>query len=196
MRDGRALDLRSRAEDDLRAIRLAMEGSARFTSVSGAGEMAAGATALVAGALAASQGSPEAWLAVWLAAAALAAAISFAAAARKARRSGGSLWSLPARRFALSLAPPLAAGAALTPILYRAGLMDVLPGAWLLLYGAGVVTGGAFSVRIVPLTGVAFMLAGAAALLLPDLGRDAWMALGFGGIHLVFGAALMRGHGG
>ena len=172
MRDGRALDLRSRAEDDLRAIRLAMEGSARFTSVSGAGEMAAGATALVA------------------------AAISFAAAARKARRSGGSLWSLPARRFALSLAPPLAAGAALTPLLYRAGLLDVLPGAWLLLYGAGVVTGGAFSVRIVPLTGVAFMLAGAAALLLPDLGRDAWMALGFGGIHLVFGAALMRGHGG
>ena len=196
MNEGRALDLRSRAEDDLRAIRLAMEGSARFTSVSGAGEMVVGATALLAAGVAASQDSAAAWLAVWVVEAVVAAGLSLAAAARKARRGGGALWSLPARRFALSLAPPLAAGAALTPILYRAGLTDALPGAWLLLYGAGVVTGGAFSVRIVPLTGVAFMLAGVAALLIPDFGRDAWMAVGFGGIHLVFGAALARSHGG
>ena len=191
-----ASDLRARAEDDLRAIRLAMEGSARFTSVSGAGEMAVGASALLAAGVAAAQDSPAVWLAVWMVEAVVAAGISLVAAARKARRGGGTLWSLPARRFALSLAPPLAAGAALTPILYDAGLLDVLPGAWLLLYGAGVVTGGAFSVRIVPLTGAAFMLAGLAALLLPDFGRDAWMAAGFGGIHLVFGAALARSHGG
>jgi len=196
MNEGRALDLRSRAEDDLRAIRLAMESSARFTSVSGAGEMFVGATALLAAGVAASQDSAAAWLAVWVVEAVVAAGLSLAAAARKARRGGGALWSLPARRFALSLAPPLAAGAALTPILYRAGLIDALPGAWLLLYGAGVVTGGAFSVRIVPLMGVAFMLAGVAALLIPDFGRDAWMAVGFGGIHLVFGAALARSHGG
>jgi hypothetical protein len=191
-----ASDLRARAEDDLRAIRLAMEGSARFTSVSGAGEMAVGASALLAAGVAAAQDSPAVWLAVWMVEAVVAAGISLVAAARKARRGGGTLWSLPARRFALSLTPPLAAGAALTPILYDAGLLDVLPGAWLLLYGAGVVTGGAFSVRIVPLTGAAFMLAGLAALLLPDFGRDAWMAAGFGGIHLVFGAALARSHGG
>jgi hypothetical protein len=40
------------------------------------------------------------------------------------------------------------------------------------------------------------MLTGAAALVLPDWGRDSWMAIGFGGIHLVFGAALARRHGG
>jgi hypothetical protein len=196
MSESRAFDLRTRAQDDLRAIRLAMEGSARFTSVSGAGEMAVGVSALLAAGVAASQDAGSAWLAVWMIEAVVAAAISLAAAARKARRGGGTLWSLPARRFALSLAPPLAAGAALTPVLYRAGLVDALPGAWLLLYGAGVVTGGAFSVRIVPLTGLAFMLAGVAALLLPNFGRDAWMAVGFGGIHLVFGAALARSHGG
>jgi hypothetical protein len=196
MRESRAFDLRARAEDDLRAIRLAMEGSARFTSVSGVGEMVVGASALLAAGLAASRDANAAWLAVWISEAVVAAGISLAAAARKARRGGGTLWSLPARRFALSLAPPIAAGAALTPVLYHAGLIDALPGAWLLLYGAGVVTGGAFSVRIVPLTGVAFMLAGVAALLLPVLGRDAWMAVGFGGIHLVFGAALARSHGG
>ena len=196
MSESRALDLRSRAEDDLRAIRHAMEGSSRFTSVSGAGEMAVGATALVAAWVAAGRITAAGWLAVWLTEAIVAAAISFAAAAWKARRTGGTLWSLPARRFALSLAPPLAAGATLTPVLYRAGLVDALPGAWLLFYGAGVVTGGAFSVRLVPLTGILFMLTGAAALVLPDWGRDSWMAIGFGGIHLVFGAALARRHGG
>lgn len=192
----RSLDLRSRAEADLKAIRDAMEGSSRFTSVSGVGEIGAGGIALAAAWIAAGRETDVGWLTVWSVAASLAAAVSFAAAARKARRSGGTLWSLPARRFALSLAPPLAAGAALTPVLFRAGLVDALPGAWLLLYGAGVVTGGAFSVRIVPLTGVALMLAGALALAIPEWGRDAWMAAGFGGIHIAFGAALAWRHGG
>ena len=196
MTSGPAIDLRSRAEDDLRAIRTAMEGSSRFTSVSGVGEMAVGATALMAAWLAAGRASSAAWLGVWLAEAILAGALSLAAAAWKARRTGGTLWSLPARRFALSLVPPLVAGAALTPVLYHAGLVELLPGVWMLLYGTGVVTGGAFSIRVVPLTGVVFMLAGAAALAVPGVGRDAWMALGFGGIHLVFGALLAARHGG
>lgn len=196
MSHGPAIDLRSRAHEDLRAIRTAMEGSSRFTSVSGVGEMAVGVTALLAAWLAAGRASSSAWLGVWFAEAILAGGLSLVAAGWKARRTGGTLWSLPARRFALSLAPPLVAGAALTPVFYRAGLIDLLPGAWMLLYGTGVVTGGAFSVRTVPLTGVAFMLAGAVALALPGMGRDAWMALGFGGIHLVFGALLAARHGG
>jgi hypothetical protein len=88
------------------------------------------------------------------------------------------------------------AGAALTPVLFRAGLLDALTAMWMLLYGAGVVTGGAFSVRPVPLAGVALMLTGAAALALPELGRDAWMAAGFGGVHLALGFALLRSYGG
>lgn len=196
MSHGPAIDLRSRAQDDLRAIRTAMEGSSRFTSVSGVGEMAVGVTALLAAWLGAGRTSSSAWLGVWFTEAILAGGLSLVAAGWKARRTGGTLWSLPARRFALSLAPPLVAGAALTPVFYRAGLIDLLPGAWMLLYGTGVVTGGAFSVRTVPLTGVAFMLVGAVALALPGMGRDAWMALGFGGIHLVFGALLAARHGG
>lgn len=196
MSHGPAIDLRSRARDDLRAIRTAMEGSSRFTSVSGVGEMAVGVTALLAAWLAAGRASSSAWLGVWFAEAILGGGLSLVAAGWKARRTGGTLWSLPARRFVLSLAPPLVAGAALTPVFYRAGLIDLLPGAWMLLYGTGVVTGGAFSVRTVPLTGVAFMLVGTAALVLPGMGRDAWMALGFGGIHLVFGALLAVRHGG
>jgi len=194
--DRRSLDLRARAEADLRAIRDAMEGSSRFTSVSGAGEIAVGVTALAAAWIASRQTTSAGWLAVWSTEAVIAAALSLASAARKARRSGGSLWSLPARRFALSLAPPLAAGVALTFLFLRAGLLDALPGLWLLLYGTGVVTGGAFSERIVPLTGLAFMVAGIAALVLSEPGSDAWMAIGFGGIHIAFGALLLWRHGG
>ncbi|HET7691539.1 MAG TPA: hypothetical protein VFM44_00475 [Gemmatimonadota bacterium] len=192
----RSIDLRERAEADLRAIRDAMEGSSRFTSVSGVGEIAVGVSALAAAWIASRQPTDGAWLAVWAAEAVIAAALSLAFAARKARRSGGSLRSLPARRFALSLAPPLAAGAALTPLFLDARLLDALPALWLLLYGTGVVTGGAFSERIVPLTGIALMLAGVAALALPEPGRDAWMAIGFGGIHVAFGALLAWRHGG
>ena len=192
----RSLDLRTRAEADLKAIRDAMEGSSRFTSVSGAGEIAVGVTALAAAWVAAHQTTASAWLGVWAVEAALAAALSLASAARKARRTGATLWSLPARRFALSLSPPLAAGATLTPLFLRAGLLDSLPGLWLLLYGTGIATGGAFSERIVPLTGIAFMLAGVAALSLAEPGPDAWMAVGFGGIHIAFGALLIWRHGG
>ncbi len=66
---------------------------------------------------------------------------------QKAREADTPLFSQPGRKFALSLAPPLAAGAMLTLVLFRAGSVAVLPGLWLLLYGAGVVTSGAFSVR-------------------------------------------------
>jgi len=92
--------------------------------------------------------------------------------------------------------PPLVAGAVLTGALLRVGLMDLLPGTWLLLYGTSVVTGGSYSVRPVPIMGGAFMLAGVCALLTPATWGDAWMALGFGGLHIVFGIVIWRKHGG
>jgi predicted phage tail protein len=92
--------------------------------------------------------------------------------------------------------PPLAAGGALTFALAQAGLVELLPGTWLLLYGTSVVTGGSYSVRSVPLMGVAFMLAGVAALVSPETWGDAYMAAGFGGFHIVFGIVIWRKHGG
>ena len=181
--------------DNLSFIRDTMERATSFTAVPGWGGVAMGATALAAAGLAAMQSTRAAWLQVWLAEAALAAVIGAFAMARKARRAEGSMLSRPARRFLLSYAPPIAVGALLTLVLYRGGLGRALPGMWLLLYGTGVVTGGAFSVRVVPLMGLCFMLTGAAALALPAWG-DAWMALGFGLQHIVFGYIIARRHGG
>jgi hypothetical protein len=184
--------------DNLRFIRDTMEGAACFTSVSGTGEMAVGATALAAAWLAGRQTDGLPWLLTWLGEALVALAITVGAIVWKERRAdvGLGLFSKPGRRFLLGLLAPLAAGALLTLVLFRGEARTLLPGSWLLLYGTGVVTGGAFSVRIVPVMGLAFMALGAIALFCPPAWGDLLLAGGFGGLHLVFGALIARGHGG
>ena len=116
-------------------------------------------------------------------------------ARRKSRRLQGSAFTRPARQFLLSFAPPVLVGALLTAALWEAGQSRLLPGTWLLLYGAGVVTGGAFSVRAVPLMGVLLIGVGAVALFWPAWG-SVGMAVGFGGVQIVFGVYIARRHGG
>jgi len=184
------------AADDLRFIRETMERSASFTAVPGWGQVAMGVTALGAAFVARLQAAPSAWLQVWLGEALVAVAIGLTAIRSKAQRTGLPLTSGPGRKFAVTFLPPMAAGALLTVILYRAGLVRDLPGAWLLLYGTGVVTGGAFSVAIVPVMGACFMMAGAAALLAPAAWGNCFMAAGFGGLHVAFGLWIARRYGG
>lgn len=186
----------ARALEDLRFIRETMERSVFFTAVSGWGQVIVGITVLPAAWIASRQANAAAWIYVWLAEAVLAVAIAVATMQIKARHAGLPLTSGPGRKFAFSFLPPLVAGAVLTPVLGRAGLASVLPGAWLLLYGTGIVTGGAFSVPLVLFMGVCFMAAGIAALFSPACWANAWMVAGFGGLHIVFGVQIARRHGG
>jgi hypothetical protein len=110
-----------------------------------------GCTALIAAALAAAPTEPLPWISLWLVEAAVALAIGMASAARKADRAGLPLLSGPGRKFLAGLLPPLAVGAVLTVALFQAGAVGTIPGAWLLLFRRRVVSGGAASVRIVPL---------------------------------------------
>jgi len=182
--------------DDLRFIRDTMERSAAFTAVSGWGQVLLGLTAVAAAWLSAIQISPFAWLRVWLAEGVLAVAIAVLSCTWKANRRGLPLFSGPARKVALGLAPPLVAGAFLTFSLFRAGLQPALPTTWLLLYGAGIMTGGAFSVAIVPVMGLCFMLLGALAALGPAPWGNWFLVAGFGGLHIIFGLIIARRHGG
>jgi len=184
-----------KAADNLRFIRDTMERAASFTAVPGWGGVAIGCTALLAGAMAQSR-DPQLQFRIWLGEAAVALIVAFFTVRSKSRRLSQSLKSRPARRALLSFMPPLMAGAALSIILAQHSMVFVLPGLWLLLYGAAVVTGGAFSVRIVPFMGLCFMTLGAAAFLLPQAWGNLVLVLGFGVLHIVFGIVIARRHGG
>lgn len=189
-------DVAPNVAENLRYIRDTMERSAAFTAVSGWGYALLGVTAIGAAWLAARQVSSFAWLRVWLGEALLAIAIGLLACTWKANRRGLPLFSGPARKVALGLAPPLVAGAFLTFLLFRMGMEAALSAVWLLLYGAGIMTGGAFSVPTVPVMGFCFMLLGGLAVLAPAAWGNLFLALGFGGLHIVFGYIIARRHGG
>src|SRR5215831_4260713 len=186
--------LHTRAMDNLRYIRETMEGASAFTGVPGWGGVVMGITALAATWFASRQATRALWLAAWVAEAILSASIAAWAVARKAKRAGIPLLSKPGRKFALSFSPPMIAGLLLTIALAPMGLERLLPGIWLLLYGAGVANAGAFSVQIVPAMGLCFMLFGAGALFSPATWGDAYLAAGFGGLHILFGFVIERRH--
>jgi hypothetical protein len=188
--------LHDRAMDNLRFIRETMERAGSFTAVSGWGSILTGGTALVAAGVASMVEGPIAWLAVWTAEAMLALGIGAWAVVKKARAAGMPLLSGPGRKVALSLMPPIVAGAILTLVLFQVGLFQLLPGMWMLLFGVGIVAAGSYSVRIVPVMGLSFMLLGAIAFLLPMAWANGVMALGFGGLHILFGLLIARRYGG
>lgn len=181
--------------ENLRFIRESMQSATSFTAQPGWGMVLVGLTAFLTAAVASRARGTSTWLGAWLVEAVLAVAISTVAIVRKSRASAIPLRARPTRRFVLLLLPPWLAAATLTPVLAGSGFERALPGMWMLLYGAGVVTAGAFSIRIVPLLGAAFMVAGGVALWAP-VPRDALMAATFGGLHVGFGFVIARRHGG
>ena len=188
--------LHDRAMDNLRFIRETMERASAFTAVPGWGQVGIGLTALFAALVASQQQTFGAWFAVWMTEAAISACIAGWTMYRKAHACDTSLLSRPGRKLIINLSPPMFVGALLTVVFYRVGMEAQLPGLWLLLYGTGVVTGGAFSVRPVPFMGLCFMFLGAGALFLPAAWGDALMAAGFGLLHVGFGLHIARNHGG
>ena len=192
----KSVGIHSRAIDNLRYIREAMERAGSFTAVPGWGAVAMGVVALIAGMLASRQPGIREALAVWMAVGVLALCLGLVAMGLKLRRAEAPALSAPARKFILSFAPPLLTGALLTIAMYQAGYLAPIPGVWLLLYGTAVVAGGAFSVRPVPVMGFCFMAAGGAALFVPPGWANSFLAAGFGGLHIVFGVWIARRYGG
>jgi hypothetical protein len=198
---GDPIPLHAHALDNLRYIRETMERAGSFTAVPGWGGVLMGVTALAAAGFASHAASRGFWLAIWLAEGIVAIGVGILAMWRKARAAGLPLWSAPARKFVFSFVPPLFAGALITLALWRAGSVASIPGVWLMLYGTGIITGGAFSVPAVPVMGACFLAEGALALFwLPVMTSMVWadffLGVGFGGLHILFGAIIARRYGG
>jgi len=189
--------IHAHAADNLRFIRDAMTRASAFTAVPGWGGVAMGVTAVAAAAISGPPDNSLRWVMVWFGEALVAVAIALPTMASKARRSGTPLsTAAPAYRFALAYLPPLVAGMVLTPVFATLDLMARLPGCWLLLYGTALASGGAFSVRIVPIMGVAFMALGTIAFAAPAAWGHYFLAAGFGGLHIIFGFIIARNYGG
>jgi hypothetical protein len=188
--------LHTRAEDNLRFIRDAMSKAGNFTAIPGWGGVAMGVSAIVVAGVASRIADRTEWLEWWLGEAAVAVLIAAITMSRKARRLNLTLVAAPARRFAFAYIPPLAAGVVLTAVFVDAGITARLPGMWLLLYGVAIAVAGTISVRVVQTMGLVFMALGAAALASPVRYGDAFMAAGFGGLHIIFGVIIARKHGG
>lgn len=191
----RPIPIDRRAADNLRFIRDTMERATSFTAVPGWGGVLIGLTALIAAVLAGGRGLEEQFR-IWISEGIVALTIGIIAVRWKSERVYLNLHSRPARRALLSFVPPLFAGAVMTVVLHGLRYIAPIAGLWLLMYGVAVVTGGAFSVRIVPVMGLCFMLLGAVSFLAPDSLSNLFLALGFGGLHVGFGYVIARRHGG
>jgi hypothetical protein len=187
------VEIHTHAVENLKYIRETMERAAAFTAVPGWGSVAMGITAVVAWFV--GRGSAD-WITVWLAEAFIALAIGVATAFHKARVQRVDMWSAPARKFALAFAPPLILGAVITHSLAQAGVVALIPGMWLGLYGIAVAGAGAFSVRAVPAMGAAFLILSVVALVSPPEWGQRCLLAGFGGLHIIFGLLIARRYGG
>lgn len=190
------VNISDRAVDNLRFIRETMERSVHFTAVPGYGGMLMGVTAVAAAFIADNQVHMVDSLVVWLIEASLALAIGLLAMWQKSKIGGQSLLSAPAKKFALGFVPPMLAGVAIVMGVWRYGDYFSMPAICMLCYGAAVVCGGAFSVKVVPVMGWCFMLLGAAAFALPSNYGNLMMGASFGGLHIIFGAIIAKRHGG
>ncbi len=189
--------IHAHALENIRFIRDAMSRATAFTAIPGWGGVLMGVSAVLTAALSGPPDNSLRWVLIWFADAGVAAAIALTAMTMKARRIGAPLSSAaPAYRFALAYLPPLVAGIVLTPVFATWEMGARLPGCWLLLYGTALATGGAFSVRIVPLMGLCFMVLGVAAFTAPAAWGHWLMAAGFGGLHIGFGLVIARKYGG
>jgi hypothetical protein len=196
MKSAKVVSINDRAYENLRYIRETMERAGAFTAVSGWGGILMGVSALLTALISSQLPSGDVWFVTWLGEAVLAFTIGTWAMVHKAKAAKSPLLFGPGRKFALSLCPAMLAGAVFTVVLYMNAMFQLIPGTWLLLYGVAVVTGGAFSVKVVPVMGVCFMALGVVALFAPLTWANLLMAAGFGLLHIAFGAVIARRYGG
>ena len=190
------VQLGDRAIDNLKFIRETIARSTQFTAVPGYGGILMGVTAVAAAFIASGQVYLPNSLMTWLVEATLAFSIGILAMWQKSKIGGQSLLSVPAKKFAMSFAPPLIVGVAIVLGIWRYGDYESMPAVCMLCYGSAVVCGGAFSVRVVPVMGWCFMALGAVAFIVPASYGNLMMGASFGLLHIIFGAIIARRYGG
>lgn len=184
---------------DLAEIRLMMERSSKFLSLSGWEGILAGVYAL-AGAGIAYYGlgfNPDtvfynygAQLPVLLVTAmvvfVLAISTAFIFSQNKARKKGASAWNAVSRRMLASMAVPLLVGALLILLLIAKGLAGLMTPLSLLFYGMALYNASYYTVNEVKILGSVQIALGLVAVWFVEYSLLVW-AIGFGLMHILYG---------
>ena len=192
------------AREDLLYIRKTLEAAGQFTAVPGKCLMAAGLMALSGVAFNAfytgapwSSGEHQALaLDTWGFVLGTSIAIVSYGIYRKTQQTRTTIQPPLVRKLLWSLCPALFVGGILTHLAVRTYSLDWLPAIWLGCYGTAVTNGGQVSVAPVRYMGVSLLAAAAGAALSPHGMGLTWLAIGFGWIHLVYGAYIAWRHNG
>ncbi len=188
---------------DIAAIRVMMERSSKFLSLSGWAGVMAGLYALVGAYLAyqlvgfvppdtlftvVDPAETELLYSVALAVAVLIFSVLSAAylSHRRAERKGESICNRSSKQMLLHMAPSLVAGGLLTLILLLQGLAAFAAPLTLLFYGLSLFNASQFTFNELRYLGLLLITLGLASVLLPHLGLLFW-AIGFGLLHIVYG---------
>ncbi len=192
------------ARENLSYIRKTLEAAGQFTAVPGKCLMFAGCAALagvavnmfLTGAPWNAGASRERALAVWGIVLMVSVAVVSYGIYRKSEQMRTRIQAPLMRKLLWSLTPALFVGALLTHFAVRTQNLDFLPTIWLGCYGTAIVSGGVVSVAPVRYLGLALLLTAAGSALFPGGMGLAWRAVGFGWLHLVFGAYIAWRHNG
>jgi len=192
------------AREDLLYIRKTLEAAGQLTAVPGKCLIAAGVMAIggalfnnfVTGAPWGNGPYPKTALGTWAVVLCLSVAIVCYGIYRKSRQMCTPIQAPLVRKLLWSLCPALFVGGLLTHLTVQTSNLAWLPVIWLGCYGAAVTNGGQVSVAPVRYMGVCFLLAAGGAALSPSSAGLAWIAIGFGWLHLVYGAYIARRYNG
>lgn len=194
-------------EKDLASIRTMMERSAKFISLSGLSGVLAGLYAL-SGAVAAYfiiqypyspfryrmyavSDSDTLWKLLLIAFLVLVASISTGLflSNKKAQKHGITLWSAASRRLFTNLSIPLFTGGIFILIMLYSGHYGLAAPASLIFYGLALIQASSNTFDEVRYLGFSEIVIGLISALLPGFGLQFW-ALGFGVLHIVYGAIM------
>lgn len=195
--------------NDLKEIRSMMEKSSRFISLSGLSGISAGVIALIGAVVAGWYiGSHIEDLsytvetvrnvrmehvvfllldAIVVLLLALGSATYFAL--RKARMQDLPIWNKAAELTLINLLIPLAAGAVFCFILYYYGIYILIAPATLLFYGLALLNASKYTLFEVRYLGIFEIILGLAGMMIPGYSLILW-ALGFGILHIIYGAVM------
>lgn len=108
---------------------------------------------------------------------------------RKAKKEGVKSWDKTTKRLLINLFIPLIAGGILVIIFYQQGLIALIAPVTLIFYGMGLINASHYTYRDIRFLGISEVILGLLASAVLGYGLLIW-AIGFGVLHIVYGAMM------